>query len=137
MAVFVLRHPFRNVTAEMNITPLVDVLLVLLVIFMLAAPLPTRKLALRNPPPCQTNCPPPVEPVRLALKHTGELYWKGTAVSRATLGANLAGVAHDPQKPAVEIHVEAHTRYDIVTDVLAAARNAGVDRIGIAPVMHD
>lgn len=134
MAAFALRYPFRNVTAEMNITPLVDVMLVLLVIFMLAAPLPTRKLALLNPPPCQTNCPPPVEPVRLALKHTGELYWNGTAISRAALAANLAGVAQDPQKPAIEIHAEAHTRYDVVTDVLVAARNAGVDKIGIAPM---
>lgn len=133
MAAFALRNPIRNVTAEMNITPLVDVLLVLLVIFMLAVPLPTGKLALAIPAPCRSDCPAPAEPIRLAIKRTGELYWNGTAISRAGLAANFAALAQSPESPLVEIHAEAGARYAMVTDVLAAARNAGVEAIGIAP----
>ena len=116
----------------MNITPLVDVMLVLLVIFILAAPLPTQKLALLNAPPCVTACPPPPDPVRLAIKRSGELYWNGSSISRAELVLNLGGMARDTRAPALEIHAEARTRYALVTDVLAAARNAGVEHIGIA-----
>jgi biopolymer transport protein ExbD len=136
MAAFALRNPLRNVSAEMNITPLVDVMLVLLVIFILATPLPTQKLALVNAPACAAQCAQPAEPIRLAIKRTGELYWNGTAISRAALALNLAGVARDPSAPPVEVHTEAQARYALVTDVLAAARNAGVERVGIAPAEH-
>ena len=132
MTAFALRNPVRNLTAEINITPLVDVMLVLLVIFILTAPLTTRKLALTNAPPC-IACTHPAEPIRLAIKRTGEVYWNGTAISRSALALNLAASARDERAPEIEVHVEARTRYAQVTEVLAVARNAGVERIGLAP----
>jgi biopolymer transport protein ExbD len=105
-----------------------------LVIFMIAVPLSAQRLALVNAPPCNVNCPAPAEPIRLAIKHTGELYWNGSAINRSNLAMSLSALALRPQEQAVEIHVEASTRYALVTDVLAAAHNAGVRQIGIAPV---
>jgi len=132
MSAFALHHPLQGVSAQMNVTPLVDVMLVLLVIFMLAVPLTTQRLPLLNAPPCSANCPRPPEPIRLAVKRTGELYWNGVAIDRASLAANLGALAQRTQETALEIHVESGTRYAQVTDVLAAARNAGVRQIGIA-----
>jgi biopolymer transport protein ExbD len=133
MTAFALRNPVRNLSAEINITPLVDVMLVLLVIFILATPLTTRKLTLINAPPC-TACQHPDEPIRLALKRTGELYWNGTAISRSALALNLAATARDGRAPSIEVHIEARTRYAQVTEVLAAAHNAGIERIDVAPI---
>jgi biopolymer transport protein ExbD len=134
MAAFALRNGNRSVAFEMNVTPRVDVMLVLLVIFMLAMPLTTHRLALTMSPPCAANCPVPAEPIRLAIERTGELYWNGSAINRSSLAMNLAALAQRPREPAVGIRVEASTRYALLTDVLAAAHNAGVRQIGIAPV---
>jgi biopolymer transport protein ExbD len=117
----------------MNITPLVDVLLVLLVVFMLAAPAATQRLGLTNAPPCRADCPVPAEPVRLALKRTGELYWNGTAINRADLAAHLAALGTIARAPALEIHPERGTRYDQVAMLLVAAHDAEVRDIGVAP----
>ena len=122
-----------GVMAEINVTPLVDVLLVLLVIFMLASPAATQRLSLANAPPCRDDCPVPAEPVRLALKRTGELYWNGTAINRADLAAHLAALGAISRPPMLEIHPERGTRYDQVAKLLVAARNAEVSDIGVAP----
>ena len=122
----------RTVSAEMNITPLVDVMLVLLVIFMLAIPLKTQRLELESAP-CMKDCPPAPAPVNLSIKRTGEMYWNGVAVNRALLAVNLTQLARLPDAPAVRVRPEAGTRYALVTDLLAAARNADVHKISLEP----
>jgi hypothetical protein len=72
-------------------------------------------------------------PDRLAIKRTGELYWNGVAISRAALATNLGALSQQPLAPALEIHAEARVRYALVTEVLAAAHNAAVHQISIAP----
>ena len=133
MAAFAMRSDSREVSASINITPLVDVLLVLLVIFMLSVPVAAQRLPLLNAPACR-QCPEPPPPVRLALKRTGEMYWNGAAVSASALAVNLAALSAQSPEAALEIHPETGVRYDRVTDVLVAARNANVKSIGIAPI---
>ena len=135
MTAFALAAPQRTVSAEMNITPLVDVMLVLLVIFMLAVPLKTHRLELVSAP-CVKDCPIPGEPINLSIKQTGELYWNGSAINRATLAANFARLAQQADAPAVLVRPEAHTHYALVTDLLAAANNADVRRISLEPAQH-
>ncbi|HSC11637.1 MAG TPA: biopolymer transporter ExbD [Rhodanobacteraceae bacterium] len=125
------RTAIRTVSAEMNITPLVDVMLVLLVIFMLAVPLKTHRLELESAP-CVRDCPAPATPVNVSIKRTGEMYWNGVAINHAMLAANLAQIARQPNPPAVLVRPEARTHYVLVTDLLAAARNADV-KIGLEP----
>jgi biopolymer transport protein ExbD len=132
MAAFALGNSYRSVTAQINITPLVDIMLVLLVIFMLAVPLKTQRLELASSP-CAENCAPPPAPVNLSIKQTGELYWNGTAISRAALAANFALLARQADPPAVQIRPEASARYALVTDVLASARNADVRKVSLEP----
>jgi biopolymer transport protein ExbD len=74
MTAFASNNRSAGIAAQINVTPLVDVMLVLLVIFMIAVPVTTQRLTLAIAPACQHNCPPTSEPVRLAIKGTGELY---------------------------------------------------------------
>jgi biopolymer transport protein ExbD len=116
--------------AQINVTPLVDVMLVLLVIFMIAAPLLTQKLTL-DFSRCSSNCPTPSDPVRLSIKQTGELYWNGVVINRGELERNLATLAQQNDPPPLTLHPEARTRYERITEVLAAAKNAKLRRISI------
>ena len=124
-----------NGFAQINVTPLVDVMLVLLIIFMIAAPLVTHKLSLNfNRENCVVNCPKPGDPINLSIKQTGELYWNGVALNRAELAQNLAVVAQQNDPPLLNLRPEARTHYEMVAAVLAAAKNANLQRIAIEPV---
>ena len=120
--------------AEINVTPLVDVMLVLLIIFMIATPLVTHKLTLNfGSNPCIGACPTPSDPVTLSIKQSGELYWNGVALNRAELARNLAVIAQQSDPPILNLRPEARTRYELVAGVLATAKNANVSRIAIEP----
>ena len=128
MAAFMTPRAAPN--AAINITPLVDVLLVLLVIFMLAVPLRTERLPLINGIGCRAGCPVQT-PVRLSLKRSGEMYWDGVAVTRAQLDGRLRSLVANSPSPAIEVHVEPSARYDSVTAVLAAVHDADVHAISV------
>jgi len=119
--------------AQINVTPLVDVMLVLLIIFMIATPLLTHKLTLNLGGACRVNCPQADEPISLSIKQTGEIYWNGVALNRAQLEQNLALAARQAEPPRLTLRPEARTRYALVADTLATVKNAGLDRIAIDP----
>jgi biopolymer transport protein ExbD len=121
--------------ADINVTPLVDVMLVLLIIFMVTAPtlsypididLPQRTL---NPPP-QVKEPPP--PIALRIDASGQVYWNEAAQPISAL-QNLMEVEvnRDPQnQPQLEIDTSPDADYGVLAKVLAAAKNAGMIKIG-------
>ena len=132
MATYAPHSNQRNV-AEINITPLVDVMLVLLVIFMIAAPVIGHPITLDTPgtdADKQHLAPPP--PIRLRVDAGGTLYWNGDATTLAVLRNLLeAEVARDPRRPpTLEIDASDEADYGVIAKVLAAARNAEVSRIG-------
>lgn len=121
--------------ADINVTPLVDVLLVLLIIFMVTAPilsypididLPQRSL---NPPP--TTLDPP-EPIRLRIDSSGQIYWNDSPTPLTALRNMMeAEVERDPNnQPTLEIDVADDADYGILAKVLASARNAQMQKIG-------
>ena len=118
--------------AQINVTPLVDVMLVLLVIFMITTPLLTHKLTL-NFAHCTHDCPIATEPVKLSVKQTGELYWNGVALNYAELASNLEILARQDDPPMLTLRPEARTKYERITQVLAMAKNANLRRISIEP----
>jgi len=118
--------------AQINVTPLVDVMLVLLVIFMITVPLLTHKLAL-DFSHCSANCPTVTDPVKLSIKQTGELYWNGVVVNRAELASNLAILARQDDPPMLTLHPEARTKYERVTEVLVMAKNVNLRHISVDP----
>ena len=121
--------------ADINVTPLVDVMLVLLIIFMVTAPmmsypidvnLPQRTL---NPPPTVKEPPPPIE---LRIDASGQVYWNNTP-QPLTAVRNMMEVEvnRDPtNQPMLQIDTSADADYGILAKVLAHAKNAQMEKIG-------
>lgn len=121
--------------ADINVTPLVDVMLVLLIIFMVTAPilsypididLPQRSL---NPPP--TTVDPP-EPIRLRIDAAGQIFWNDSPTPVSALRSMMeTEVQRDvANQPTLEIDVNEEADYGILAKVLAAAKNADMMKIG-------
>ena len=116
--------------SEINMTPLIDVMLVLLIMFIITIPLQTHAVKLDLPQPC-TTCPTPdgVQN-KVTIRANGALLWNGQALSLGDLTATLAtAAALDPQ-PELHLEPEADAPYLRVDQVLAAAKRAGVSRMG-------
>jgi biopolymer transport protein ExbD len=115
---------------EMNMTPLIDVLLVLLVMFIITIPVMTHAVKLDMPRP--TNAPKLVEPIviNLEIDFDGTVLWNGTPVTVDQLdGYFRREAANDPQP---ELHIRPNKRatYDVVARVLASAQRNKLLKIG-------
>ena len=121
--------------ADINVTPLVDVMLVLLIIFMITAPMLSHKIKIDLPqpaPPPVNPPPPPPDPIRLSVQPTGTLYWNDEPITEEALRAQLAVIGVKPldQQPELDIRAEKTTKYQLVATVMADAKNAGMGKIG-------
>ena len=117
--------------AEINVTPLVDVMLVLLIIFMITAPLMSHKIRIDLPqanPNVQEQNPP--EPIDLAVKESGEIFWNDELVTEAMLQAQLRVSAQKNPQPELQIRADKDTRYQLIATVMANAKSAGMVKIG-------
>jgi biopolymer transport protein ExbD len=116
--------------AEINVTPLVDVMLVLLVIFIITAPLLSYAIKLDLP-----NDPAPaVEPapatIKLSIDAAGTVYWDGERVADAEMARRMAAAAKAVTLPEVHVRADKATRYERVSFVLSTAQQAGLAKIG-------
>jgi len=122
-----------DVMVEMNTTPLIDVLLVLLVMLIITIPIQTHAVKLDMPRPNQPHpeVPPPV--VDVGVDFDGTVTWNGTPVpDRATLDNYLNIEAHKPFDQQSELHLRPDrlAKYGAVAVVLADAQRLGVNKIG-------
>ena len=121
-----------EVMVDINTTPLVDVLLVLLVMLIITIPIQLHSVNLEMP---GSNTPPPLTPpeiVRIDVTPAGAFLWNGQPLAgRAELEARLQTAAAGPQQP--EIHLRPHRRakYDQVAAALASAQRLGLSKIGL------
>jgi biopolymer transport protein ExbD len=121
--------------ADINVTPLVDVMLVLLIIFMVTAPILSYPIDIDLPqrtsnPPENPKEPPP--PVKLRIDQSGTVYWNDspTPVS-SLLNMMQAEVERDPaNQPTLEIDVNEEAQYETLAKVLAQAKDAQMKKIG-------
>lgn len=118
--------------AEINTTPLVDVMLVLLVIFMITLPLITHHLAV-DLPETDANAPTAAAnpaPVELGINAEGQLFWNGVALSGADFELRLQEAARGEPKPELRLHADKSTPYQRLAEIMAAAQRNGLTRIG-------
>jgi biopolymer transport protein ExbD len=117
--------------ADINVTPLVDVMLVLLIIFMITAPLMTHKVVVKLPQATLSTKPVlKTPPVTLAIKSTGERFWNDEPVDAGKLDVKMAVlITKDPQ-PQVNIRADADTKYGVINDAVQTLRKAGVRKVG-------
>lgn len=117
---------------EMNMTPLIDVLLVLIIMFIITIPPQTHAVKLDLPVNQQNNTPPPVDPVKnkVVITQSGAILWNGAPVNLATLRQYLD--ASQQMNPVPELHLqpEPEARYETVDEVLAVTKKAKVEKMG-------
>jgi biopolymer transport protein ExbD len=120
---------FADPAPMMNTTPLIDLMLVLLVMFIVSIPIATHKVPLDvSTGPTPPSERPPAH--RLDLDAAGRASWDGRPVRDAQLRLLLTRLAADPAAPELHIAVAAETRYERVDHVLAEILRAGVTRTG-------
>ncbi|MET3651377.1 ExbD/TolR family protein [Dyella japonica] len=115
--------------AQINVTPLVDVLLVLLVITMITSPVLTHKLKLDLPQPGTVKPTTTPETVRLSIHANGSMYWNEAPVDAAMLSSQLAIAAHRSEQPHLVIDPADGVSYQTVASVIADAKRQGVQQI--------
>ncbi len=118
--------------ADINMTPLIDVMLVLLIIFIITIPVATNAVKIDNPLPPPPNFvpPPPPEVINLSIDFDGTLLWNGTAVDRTTLQNYIASDAQKDPQPEVHITVDKFARYEVVAQTLADLQHRGLKKLG-------
>ncbi len=121
----------QDVMVEMNTTPLIDVMLVLLVMLIVTLPIQTHAVKLDMPVPNQK--PPLIQPVidNLIVDFDGSILWNGQPVDRATLDSYFQNIGESSDnQPEIHLNPNKLAKYDIVAKVLADAQRLGVKKIG-------
>ena len=117
--------------ADINVTPLVDVMLVLLIIFMITAPLMSHKVKIDLPLASLDKKPEiKIPPMTLAIKSSGEIFWNDEKMTPATFEQKLAVTAQRDPQPQVNVRADLDTKYSIVRDNVAKVRAAGIRKVG-------
>ena len=117
--------------ADINVTPLVDVMLVLLIIFMITAPLMTHKVVVKLPQASLATKPTiTTPPVTLAIKADGSRFWNDEAVNATQLDQYMGIIVQRDPQPQVNIRADATTKYGVINDAVQTLRRAGVRKVG-------
>jgi len=117
---------------EMNMTPLIDVLLVLLIVFIMSIPVATHAVNIDLPSPQPNDAPPPVDPIKNKIVLTGsnEILWNGTPIRDSELVANLQTSLAMPVEPELQFEPEPVASYDLSAKVLNIIKQSGVTKFG-------
>ena len=128
------RHVFGDLApmSEMNTTPLIDVMLVLLIMFIITVPVQSHKVGMQLP-----GKPPEgivIERVKndLSLSTAGQLSWNGKPISDAQLAQAMSAISAMTDQPEVHFRPDPVARYQRVDEVLGIAARSGIDRFGFA-----
>jgi biopolymer transport protein ExbD len=116
---------------NINVIPLVDIMLVLLIIFIITLPVMTH--AVKIDLPRATDAPPPEvvsEPINIEVQFDGSVLWNGGVVSPSDLRSYVANAAQQNPQPEVHIMVDKRAKYDYAANVLFAVQRGGLKKIG-------
>ena len=124
------RYRGKMPMAEMNVVPLVDVMLVLLVIFIVTAPLLTHSVKIDLPKASSSVNITKPEHIEFGIRESGDLFWNGEAVTMDLLASRFAPEAALEPQPELHIRADRHVHYEKVAQVMALAAKSGLVRIG-------
>ena len=116
--------------ADINVVPLVDVMLVLLVIFIVTAPLLTHSVKIDLPKASSSANITKPEHIELGIREDGSLHWNGAPVSPTELESNFGAAARRQPQPELHIRADRHVHYEKVAQAMAMAARSGLVRIG-------
>ena len=116
---------------EINTTPLIDVMLVLLIMFIITIPIQTHAVKL-DLPQAQENQPPPIDATKnvVTIDPRDQVYWNGSPIQPEMLRSLLLQTVQMDPQPELHIEPDAQARYDTVDKVLAIAKRAQVEKLG-------
>jgi len=117
---------------EMNMTPLIDVLLVLLIMFIITIPVATHAVNIDLPQPSQDQNTPEVDPIinKIVLTQSDQILWNGTQISDGELVNNLQQSLRFAVEPELQFEPDANASYDISAKVLNVIKASGVTKFG-------
>ena len=115
---------------EINMTPLIDVMLVLLVMFVITIPIQTHAVKLDLPKDCSTCGRIDLVKNKIIITRQGQIVWNETAVTLEGLDHNLRQMTRIKPQPELHLQPEAEARYELVDKVFVATKKAGVTRMG-------
>lgn len=124
------RYQSKGAMSEINVVPLVDVMLVLLIIFIITAPLLTHSVKVDLPKASSTPNLTESERIEFAIRADGSFFWSGEPITLDALPARFSQIA--AESPDTELHIRADrdAHYELVAKVMSAAAQAGISRIG-------
>ena len=116
--------------SEINVTPMVDVMLVLLVIFIITAPLLTHAVKIDLPNAKSAPAPEKPETIALSIDGAGKLFWNDAPIDAAELDIRLVKAAQQQPQPEVHLRADKATRYELIAQVMSAAQGNGITKLG-------
>jgi biopolymer transport protein ExbD len=120
--------------AEINTTPLVDVMLVLLIIFIITAPLLTHAVKIDLPEATSEPSAEKPETVALAIDADGKLFWNDQPIAEGDLEPRLAEAAARNPQPDLNLRADKNMRYEKLAQVMTAAQRGGITKMGFVTV---
>jgi biopolymer transport protein ExbD len=124
--------PHSAPMAEINMIPLVDVMLVLLIIFMITAPLLAHKIKIDLPQASTVLLEEKPDTIVISLMADGQMFLNDAPINRAGMVERLADEAQRKPQPELHLHVDRALQFQALATVMADAQNAGMVKVGIA-----
>ena len=118
------------VLSDINTTPLVDVMLVLLIIFLITIPVVTTSIKVELPKESNAVRETKPENILVSVDSAGRIFWYDTLISSAELSKRMSAVASKAPQPEVQIRGDAAADYKSIGQIVSAARGAGVTKVG-------
>jgi biopolymer transport protein ExbD len=117
---------------DVNTTPLIDVMLVLLIMFIITIPIQTHAVKLDLPQDSQDSTPPPINPIKnkIVITPSGQTLWNGAPVDLTTLRVYLDQSQTLSPTPELHLQPDPQARYELVDEVLAVTKRAKVEKMG-------